>query len=95
MDLIVTYLKNDELPENKTEARVLRLKAAYYVIYDGLFYATFEVCSVIRGRVHNERNPYGHMLESCWGVVLGIQDVEIRILLANNEGGLHGVRQEM
>ena len=31
MDPIIAYLKNVELPENITEARVLRLKAAYYV----------------------------------------------------------------
>ena len=34
MDPIISYLKNNELPENKTEARILRLKVACYVIYD-------------------------------------------------------------
>ena len=34
MDPIVVYLKNDEHPEDKTEARILRLKAARYVLYD-------------------------------------------------------------
>ena len=38
MDHIVTYLKNRKLPENKTEARVLRLKAARYIIYDDKLY---------------------------------------------------------
>ena len=34
MDPIIAYLKNDELPENKIEARVLRWKATRYIIYD-------------------------------------------------------------
>ena len=31
-------LKNDKLPENKKEARILRLKATRYVIYDDKLY---------------------------------------------------------
>ena len=38
MYLIITYLKNDELLENKTEARILRLKVARYVINDDKLY---------------------------------------------------------
>ena len=38
MDPIVVYLKTDELPENKTEARILKLKVARYVIYDDKLY---------------------------------------------------------
>ena len=38
MDMIIAYLKNGELLENKTEARILRLKAACYVIYDDKLY---------------------------------------------------------
>ena len=38
MDPIIVYLKNDKLPKNKMEARVLRLKAACYVIYDDKLY---------------------------------------------------------
>ena len=34
MDPIIAYLKNGELPEEKMEARILRLKAAHYVLYD-------------------------------------------------------------
>ena len=37
-DLIIAYLKNSELLENKMEARNLRLKAAHYVIYDDKLY---------------------------------------------------------
>ena len=37
MDPIITYLKNGELPEEKTEARILRLKVARYVFYDKLY----------------------------------------------------------
>ena len=38
MDRIVAYLKTDELYENKIEARILKLKAACYVIYDNKLY---------------------------------------------------------
>ena len=38
MDPIIAYLKNDELPEEKTEALILRLKAALYVLYDDKLY---------------------------------------------------------
>ena len=38
LDPIITYLKNDDLSENKMEAQVLRLKAACYVIYDDKLY---------------------------------------------------------
>ena len=34
MDPIVAYLKTGELPGNKTKARMLRMKATCYVIYD-------------------------------------------------------------
>ena len=34
MDPIAVYLKTSEQPEDKTEARILRLKAARYVLYD-------------------------------------------------------------
>ena len=38
MDPVISYLKIGELPENKTEARILRLKASRYVIYDDKLY---------------------------------------------------------
>ena len=38
MDPIIAYLKNGKLPENKIKARILRLKAARYVIYDDKLY---------------------------------------------------------
>ena len=38
MDPIVAYLKTGELPENKIKVRILRLKAARYVIYDDKLY---------------------------------------------------------
>ena len=38
MDPIIAYLKNGELPKNKTEVKILSLKAAHYVIYDDKLY---------------------------------------------------------
>ena len=38
MDPIVAYLKNGEVPEGKTKARILRLKAAHYVLYNDKLY---------------------------------------------------------
>ena len=38
MDLIVAYLKNGELPKNKTKGQILRLKATHYVIYNDKLY---------------------------------------------------------
>ena len=38
MNPIIAYLKNGMLPEGKTEARILRLKAALYVLYDDKLY---------------------------------------------------------
>ena len=38
MHPIIVYLKIDEQPKDKTEARVLRLKAARYVLYNDKLY---------------------------------------------------------
>ena len=38
MDPIIAYLKNCELPQEKMEARILRLKAARYMLYDDKLY---------------------------------------------------------
>ena len=38
MDPIITYLKIGEQPEDKTEAQIIRLKAACYMLYDNKLY---------------------------------------------------------
>ena len=38
MDPIIVYLKNGELPKGKTEARILRLNVARYILYDKKLY---------------------------------------------------------
>ena len=38
MDPIVAYLKNDKSPKGKIKARIQRLKAACYVLYDDKLY---------------------------------------------------------
>ena len=40
MDPVISYLKNDELPEEKTKPRILQLKATRYVLYDDKLYRT-------------------------------------------------------
>ena len=38
MDHIIAYLRNGKLPKGRTEARILRLKAARYVLCDDKLY---------------------------------------------------------
>ena len=38
MDPIISYLYSGELPEEKTEAHILQLKVARYVLYDNKLY---------------------------------------------------------
>ena len=38
MTPIIQYLKDDKLPKDKCKARLLRLKAARYILYDGQLY---------------------------------------------------------
>lgn len=38
MDPIWAFLKNDKLPDNRTEARRLKLRASRYVLLDGILY---------------------------------------------------------
>ena len=66
MDLIVEYLKTGEQPEDKTEARILRLKAARYVLYSDKLYrlgyhATPKMCQSLIREIHHEGNPRRHM----------------------------------
>ena len=56
MDPIIAYLKNGELPDNKTEARILRLKAARYVIYDNKLYMRGYSMSLLKYVTRFEEN---------------------------------------
>ena len=38
MTSIIQYLKDGKRPEDKNKARLLRLKAARYILYDGQLY---------------------------------------------------------
>ena len=38
MDPIIAYMKNGDFPEEKTEARILQLKATRYELYDEKLY---------------------------------------------------------
>ena len=90
MHLIIAYMKNGELPENKTKSKVLRLKAARYINYDDKIYMRgysipFLKCVMpseayyIMREIHE--GLYGN---HAWGVI-GVQDAKTRLLLANNE----------
>ena len=48
MDPIVAYLKNVEVPKSKTEACILQLKAALYVIYDDKLYQRDYLMSLLK-----------------------------------------------
>ena len=48
MDLIIVYLRNNELLEGKTKAHILRLKVACYVIYDNKLYRRGYLISLLK-----------------------------------------------
>ena len=61
MDPIITYVRNGELPKEKIETRILRLKAAHYVLYeDKLYrkgYSMLLLNCVPPSEADHERNP--------------------------------------
>ena len=57
MDPIITYLKNDNLPEEKMETRILRLKTTRYVLYGEKLYKRDYSMPLLK-RVGD---PRGHM----------------------------------
>ena len=101
MDPIIAYLKDGELAKEKTEARILQLKAARYVLYDDKLYRrgcsmpllkcvlTMEAKNII-WEIHN-----GTCGNHAGGAIPSIQSPEVVLLLANHKGGLHGVCPEM
>ena len=48
MDPIIAYLKNGELIEKKTEARILRLKAVWYLLYYDKLYRSGYSMSLLK-----------------------------------------------
>ena len=49
MDPILAYLKTSKLPEDKTKARILRVRVAHYVIYNDKLYRKGNSMSSLRG----------------------------------------------
>ena len=56
IDPIIPYLKNGELPENKIEAKVLRLKATRYVIYNDKLYRRGYAMPLLKCMTPSEAN---------------------------------------
>ena len=63
MTLIIQYLKDGVLAEDKSKVKLLRLKVARYIMYDGqlckkrLFYTTPEVCQPWIRELHTLGDP--------------------------------------
>ena len=97
MDPIIIYPRNNELPEGKTEARILRLKAAHYVLYDDKLYRRgysmpFLKCIPPTEAKYIMREIYdGIYGNHTGGAVPSIQNPKIGLLLANHKDGLHAV----
>ena len=101
MDPIIAYLKNIELLEEITEARILRLKAARYVPFDEKFYRRGYSMQLLKCALPTEAmNIIWEIHEGTCGnhigkAIPGVQSLEVGLLLANHEGKLHGVHLEM
>ena len=48
MDPIMVYLKKNAFPEDKIDAKMLRLKLAHYVIYDNKLYRRSYLMPLLR-----------------------------------------------
>ena len=67
----------------------------WQALQERLLYATPKICYSLRSKIHNEGNPRRHMWEPCWGAIPSVQSPKVRLLLANHENKLHGVRPQM
>ena len=54
MDPIITYLKNNVLPQGKIKAQILRLKAARYMLYDDKLYKKGYSILLLKCAPHSE-----------------------------------------
>ena len=100
MDPIVTYLKTGEQPNDKTEAHILRLKAARYVLCDDKLYRKGYFMPLLKWSPPQKRNTsWGRStkahVRTMGGAVPSVQNPKARLLLANYEGRLHGVCTQM
>ena len=101
MDSTITYLKNDELLEEKMEASILQLKAARYMLYDDKLYRRGYSMPLLKcvlphgGEEHHVGNPRGHIWKPHLGAILGIHSPKVGLLLADHRGKLHGVCPKM
>ena len=86
MDPIIAYLKKGELLKNKTKARILRLKATRYVIYDDKLYRRGYSMSLLKCMTPSEvdyimREIHESICENHYdGAAIGIQSAQTRVL---------------
>ena len=101
MTLVTRYLKDDVLPEDKKKVRLLRLKVAYYMLYDDQFYKRGFSTLLLKCVDLEQEN---HILQEIhegiydnhrWGEIPSPQGLKNMILLANNEDRHHDLHDEV
>ena len=53
------------------------------------------MCRSLRSEIRHMENPQRYMWEPCWRAIPSIQSSKARLLLANHEDRLHGIRSQM
>ena len=87
MNPIINYLKKKgELPEDKTDAKILRIKPARYVIYNEKLYRGGYSMPLLRCVKSLKRELHENIYENhIRRAIVSLQSIKIGLLLANNE----------
>ena len=91
MGLIVTYPKTGEQPKDQTEALILQLKAARYVVYDNKLYKRGYYIPLLKCVTLSKEK---YIMREIHEGICGNHDVG-QSLLAKQEDGLHGIRPQI
>ena len=101
MTLVLQYLKYSVLPKDKKKARLLRLKAARYMLYDNQLYkkgfsTPLLKCVNLEQGNHILQETHGGVCGNhARGGVLSLQGPEAGLLLAYNENRRHEFHKKM